>query len=73
MSDIAILVVEEYERRVRQPEDSKTAMVDFDWWKKFPGKLMTVGVHEKKIESFMKKFEAKSQFAIAISHGVFSA
>lgn len=68
------MVVEEYERRVRQPEDSKVAMVDFDWWKKFPGKMMSIGgVNEKKIESFVKKFEAKSQFAIAISHGVFSA
>ncbi|KAG5382208.1 hypothetical protein IGI04_033678 [Brassica rapa subsp. trilocularis] len=53
MSDIAILVVEEYERRVRQQEDSKAATVDFDWWKKLPGKMMTIGVDEKKIESFM--------------------
>ncbi|KAF8091205.1 hypothetical protein N665_0451s0018 [Sinapis alba] len=65
MADIAILVVEEYERRVRQLEDSR---------KNVPGKMMTIGVNEKKkIESFMKKFEAKSHFAIAISHGVFSA
>ncbi|ESQ31352.1 hypothetical protein EUTSA_v10005237mg [Eutrema salsugineum] len=72
MADIAILVAEEYERRVRHTAGSRSASVEFDWWKKFPAK-MTVGVNEKKIESLMKKFEAKSQFALAISNGFFSA
>ncbi|CAA7034722.1 unnamed protein product [Microthlaspi erraticum] len=71
MADIALLVAEEYERRVRQTADSRPASVEFDWWKNIPAK-MTIGVNEKKIVSFMKKFEAKSQFALAISHGFFS-
>lgn len=72
MADIALLVVEEYERRVRQTADSRPTSEEFDWWKNFPAK-MTTGVSEKKIESFMKKFDAQSQFALAISHGFFSA
>ncbi|WZY79762.1 uncharacterized protein LOC106380170 [Brassica napus] len=74
MADIAILVAEEYERRVRQTADSSSASLEFDWWKNVPAKLtMSIGVNEKKIESLIKKFEAKSQFALAISHGFFSA
>ncbi|KAF8089339.1 hypothetical protein N665_0509s0008 [Sinapis alba] len=73
MADIAILVAEEYERRVKQTADSRSASEEFDWWKNVPAKL-TIGVNEKKIESMMKKkFEAKSPFALAISHGFFSA
>ena len=72
MADIAILVAEEYERRVRQTADSRSASLEFDWWKNVPAK-MTIGDNEEKIESFMKKFDAKSQFALAISHGFFSA
>ncbi|KFK28204.1 hypothetical protein AALP_AA8G485800 [Arabis alpina] len=67
MSDIALLVAEEYERRVKQ-----SATEELDLWKNFPAK-MTVGINKMKIENFMKKFEAKSEFALAISHGFFSA
>ncbi|CAN8251549.1 unnamed protein product [Cochlearia groenlandica] len=72
MADIAILVAEEYERRVKMTADSRSALAEFDWWKNIPAK-MTLGVNEKKIESFMKNFEAKSEFALAISNGFFSA
>lgn len=72
MADIAILVAEEYERRVRQTADSGSASAEFNPWKNFPAK-MTVGIDKMKIESLMKKFDAKSEFALAISHGFFSA
>lgn len=72
MADIAILVAEEYERRMRQTPDSKSVPAEFDWRKIIPAR-MTVAIDKMKIESLMKSFEAKSQFALAISHGFFSA
>ncbi|VVB18098.1 unnamed protein product [Arabis nemorensis] len=72
MADIALLVVEEYERRVKQTPDSTSASTEIDWLKNFPAK-MTVGIEKMKIENLMKKFEAKSEFGLAISHGFFSA
>lgn len=72
MADIAILVAEEYERRMKHPVDSRSAPAEFDWRKIIPAK-MTVAIDKMKIESLKKNFEAKSQFALAISHGFFSA
>ncbi|CAL9244932.1 unnamed protein product [Arabidopsis halleri] len=72
MADIAILVAEEYERRMKHPAGSRSAPAEFDWRKIIPAK-MTVAFDKMKIESLKKNFEAKSQFALAISHGFFSA
>lgn len=72
MADIAILVAEEYERRMRHTADSKSVPAEFDWRKIIPAR-MTVAIDKMKIESLMTSFEAKSQFAQAISHGFFSA
>ena len=57
MADIAILVAEEYERRVRQTADSKPASLEFDWWKNVPAKL-TIGVNEEKIESLRVRWRS---------------
>ncbi|XP_019094184.1 PREDICTED: uncharacterized protein LOC109129815 [Camelina sativa] len=74
MADIAILVAEEYERRMRPTTGSNSATpVEFDWKKIIPAK-MTVAINKMKIESLKNNFEAKSHdFALAISHGFFSA
>ncbi|XP_019088581.1 PREDICTED: uncharacterized protein LOC109127707 [Camelina sativa] len=72
MADIAILVAEEYERRMRHPAGSKSAPAEFDWKKITPAK-MAVAIDKMKIESLKNNFETKSHFALAISHGFFSA
>ncbi|CAL9229790.1 unnamed protein product [Arabidopsis halleri] len=64
-ADIAILVAEECEHKVNLTAEKKSAEV---------GWLMVFGIKEKiKIESLMRKIEAKSQFAVAVSSGFFSA
>lgn len=73
MADIAILVAEEYERRMKHTTvGSRSSPVEFDWRKIIPAK-MTIAFDKMKIESLKKNFEAKSEFALAISHGFFSA
>ncbi|XP_019058628.1 PREDICTED: uncharacterized protein LOC109116864 [Tarenaya hassleriana] len=75
MADIAILVAEEYERRLKQTAEEKMSPA-MGYRKNSPEtakKMLTFEDVEKKMESFKRKFEAKSQFALAASCGLFSA
>ncbi|CAH8281647.1 unnamed protein product [Eruca vesicaria subsp. sativa] len=73
MADIALLVVEEYERRVRLTSEKASHSAEVGGWNDFPAKMKMFGSEVKKIESLKRKFEAKSQFALAVSNGFFSA
>lgn len=65
-ADIAILVAEECEHKVNLTAEKTSNSAEVGW-------LMMFGIEEKKIESLMRKFEVKSQFAVAVSSGFFSA
>ncbi|ESQ40947.1 hypothetical protein EUTSA_v10015184mg [Eutrema salsugineum] len=74
MADIALLVAEEYERRVKPTAENPSYSAEVGWWNDFPAKMVMSGTEEKKkIESLKRKFETKSQFALAVSNGFFSA
>lgn len=74
MADIALLVVEEYERMVKLKSEKASNSAEVGGWNYFPARMKMFGSEEKKIESSLKrKFEAKSQFALAVSNGFFSA
>ncbi|KFK25299.1 hypothetical protein AALP_AA8G094500 [Arabis alpina] len=74
MADIALLVVEEYERRMKLTAVKPSDTVEVGWWNDFPAKMKMFGTdEEKKIESLKRKFDSKSQFALAVSNGFFSA
>ncbi|KAL9278995.1 hypothetical protein AtEden1_Chr5g0092731 [Arabidopsis thaliana] len=65
-ADIAILVADECKQKVHTTAEKASNTAEVGW-------LMMFGIEEKKIESLMRKFEAKSQFAVAVSSGFFSA
>ncbi|CAE6093610.1 unnamed protein product [Arabidopsis arenosa] len=65
-ADIAILVAEECEQKANLTAEKASDSAEVGW-------LMVFDIKEKKIESLMRKFEAKSQFAVAVSSGFFSA
>ncbi|VVB13906.1 unnamed protein product [Arabis nemorensis] len=74
MADIALLVAEEYERRVKLTAEKPSDTAEIGWWNNFPAKMKMFGAEEeKKIESLKRKFDTKSQFALAVSNGFFSA
>ncbi|KAG2300673.1 hypothetical protein Bca4012_012418 [Brassica carinata] len=73
MADIALLVVEEYERRVKLTSEKASNSAEIRGWNDFPARMKMFWSEEKKIESLTRKFEAKSQFALAVSNGFFSA
>ncbi|KAF8115768.1 hypothetical protein N665_0025s0218 [Sinapis alba] len=68
MADIALLVVEEYERRVKLTSEKASNSAEVGGWIDFPARMKMFGS-----ESLKRKFEAKSQFALAVSNGFFSA
>lgn len=72
-ADIAVFVAEEYDGKVKRPAEKASNSTEVGWWNKFPAKMNMFRIEEKKIESLSRIFEAKSQFAVAISNGVFSA
>ncbi|XP_019056985.1 PREDICTED: uncharacterized protein LOC109116285 [Tarenaya hassleriana] len=67
MADIAILVAEEYEKREKKTAEEKASPVMVHL------RDLPATAKKKMIESFEKKFEAKSQFALAASSCSFSA
>lgn len=73
MADIAILLAEEYERRMKLTAEKASTWAEVGWWNDFPAKMTMLGIEANKIKSLMRKFEAKSQFALAVSNGFFSA
>lgn len=74
MADIALLVAEEYERRVKLTAEKGSNSAEVGWWNDFPAKMKMFGIEEEtKIDSLKRKFETKSQFALAVSNGFFSA
>uniref|UniRef100_A0A1J3GXY5 Uncharacterized protein n=2 Tax=Noccaea caerulescens TaxID=107243 RepID=A0A1J3GXY5_NOCCA len=73
MTDIALLVAEEYERKVKLTAEKGSSSAEVGWWNDFPAKMRMVGIEEKNIEGLKRKFDTKSQFALAVSNGFFSA
>ncbi|XP_019097789.1 PREDICTED: uncharacterized protein LOC109131357 [Camelina sativa] len=73
MADIAILVVEEYERKMKLMAKKASISAEVGLCNNFPAKMTSFGVEEDMIKSLKRKFEAKSQFALAVSNGFFSA
>lgn len=73
MTDIALLVAEEYERRVKQTAEKGSSSAEVGWRSYFSGKMMMFGIQERNIEGLKRKFDTKSQFALAVSNGFFSA
>ncbi|EOA15228.1 hypothetical protein CARUB_v10028622mg [Capsella rubella] len=75
MADIAILVAEEYERRMSMSRhtavSTSAAPAEFDW-RKIVSAKMTVAIDKLNFQSLKNISEPKSEFAIAVSHGVFS-
>ncbi|CAL5214472.1 unnamed protein product [Lathyrus oleraceus] len=77
MSDIAMLVAEEYERRVKSLKTIaaasdggavKTWEVDMSWFS-----LMVSKLKEEKKQLVQSVLEPKTQFAVAASNSFFSA
>ncbi|EOA21860.1 hypothetical protein CARUB_v10002330mg [Capsella rubella] len=73
MADIAILVVEEYERMVKLKAHKASVSAEVGRWNDSPANMTSFGIEENKIKSLKRKLEAKSQFALAVSNGFFSA
>lgn len=74
MADIALLVVEEYERRLKLTSEKASNSAEIGGWNDFPARMKMFGSdQEKRMESLKRKLEAKSQFALAVSNGFFSA
>ncbi|OAY33348.1 uncharacterized protein LOC110630340 [Manihot esculenta] len=74
MADIAIMVAEEYERRIK---DSRKVSADSDMkvgnWISFLSQSVNNKVRLQNIEDVKWVFQPKTQVALAASNGLFSA
>ncbi|TYJ46897.1 hypothetical protein E1A91_A02G151100v1 [Gossypium mustelinum] len=72
MADIALLVAEDYERRVRASRN-KQEEIDLVSWVAKLGQKVNIKFGQQRIEAIQLAFEPKTQIGIAAFNGTFSA
>ncbi|KAH1113788.1 hypothetical protein J1N35_007166 [Gossypium stocksii] len=72
MADIALLVAEDYEKRVRVSRN-KQAEIDLVSWVAKLGQKVKIKFGQQSIEAIQLAFEPKTQIGIAAFDGAFSA